>query len=200
MGRRSDHSRPELMALIVGEGRRLLAETGFARFSARELAKRIGYSVGTVTSLYGGVDGLVTAINGATFRIWAEALEQGLEKTAGAARITALVQGYFDFATTNINLWSALYEHRLPEGMGMPETLAQARSLLTRIVMREVIAVLPADKKHEGERLARSLIATVHGHCSFALLGSFAILGEDDPQGLAIDRVHEALKAHGAHL
>ena len=41
MGRRSDHSREELEELILAEGHRLLAETGYARFSAREVAKRV---------------------------------------------------------------------------------------------------------------------------------------------------------------
>ncbi len=36
------------------------------------------------------------------------------------------------------------------------------------------------------EGLARSLIATVHGHCAFALSGTFALLGETAPLELAI--------------
>ena len=43
--------------------------------------------------------------------------------------------------------------------------------------------------------LARSLIATVHGHCTYALDGSFALMGETDPVGLALDRVREAIAA-----
>ena len=46
MGRRSDHSREELSRLIIAEGHKHMAEVGFARFSAREVAKRIGYSIG----------------------------------------------------------------------------------------------------------------------------------------------------------
>ena len=48
MGRRSDHSRTELEELIVAAGHRLMEETGFAGFSAREVARRIGYSIGTI--------------------------------------------------------------------------------------------------------------------------------------------------------
>jgi hypothetical protein len=43
--------------------------------------------------------------------------------------------------------------------------------------------------------MARSLIATVHGHCTFALNGSFEIMGESDPIGMALERVREALFA-----
>jgi AcrR family transcriptional regulator len=63
MGRRSDHTRPELEELIVDVGSALMTELGFARFSAREVAKRIGYSVGTVYNVFGSADALLLAIN-----------------------------------------------------------------------------------------------------------------------------------------
>lgn len=200
MGRRSDHSREELEELILSEGQKLMAETGFARFSAREVAKRIGYSVGTISNVFGSVDGLVVAINSRTFTLWADWLERELRNVTGSGRITALVKGYFDFAESNLNLWAAIYEHRLPPNMEMPERLAGERSGLTDIIAREVAAVLPEKERLDAPRLTRSLIATVHGHCSFALIGSFALLGESDPLGLATDRVREVLAAHGAVL
>lgn len=199
MGRRSDHSREELEALILGEGQHLLAETGFARFSAREVAKRIGYSVGTVTMMFGGIDGLVSAINARTFLLWAAHIEARLDGVMRRDRVDALVAGYFAFAAENSNLWSAIYEHRLPPGT-MPEALAAARTALVAIIAREVAAVLPGARRDEAPALSRSLIATVHGHCTFALNGSFALLGETDPLGLATARVRETLRAHGAVL
>lgn len=200
MGRRSDHSREELEQLILSEGQKLMAETGFARFSAREVAKRIGYSVGTISNVFGSVDGLVVAINSRTFTLWADWLERELRNVTGPGRISALVKGYFDFAESNLNLWAAIYEHRLPPDMEMPEWLANERSGLTDIIAREVAAVLPEKERPDAPRLTRSLIATVHGHCSFALIGSFALLGESDPLGLATDRVREVLAVHGAVL
>jgi AcrR family transcriptional regulator len=200
MGRRSDHGRDELEALILEAGQALMAEVGYGRFSAREVAKRIGYSVGTVMHLFGNVDALVMAINAGTFALWARWLEERLAGASGPARIRALVRGYFDFAGAHRNLWAAIYEHRLPPAMAMPERLVAARRGLTGIIAREVEAVLPAEARPQAARLAFSLIATVHGHCSFALGGSFALMGEGDPLGLAQARVAETLRAHGAVL
>ena len=42
--------------------------------------------------------------------------------------------------------------------------------------------------------LARSLLATVHGHCFFTMNGTFRILGETDPLSAALDRVRDALE------
>ncbi|RVT89718.1 TetR/AcrR family transcriptional regulator [Sphingomonas crocodyli] len=197
MGRRSDHSRDELVALILDEGQRLMAETGFARFSAREVAKRIGYSVGTIMNLFGSVDGLVLAINSRSFLLWADMLTRELDG-AGANRIHALVRGYFAFAQGHRNLWSAIYEHRLPDGMVLPTDLAEQRAHLTDIVIREVAIALPALDADSAASLGRSLIATVHGHCAFALNGSFDLLGEADPLALATARVDEVLAANRA--
>lgn len=200
MGRRSDHGRDELEALILDAGQGLMAEAGYGRFSAREVAKRIGYTVGTIMHVFGNVDTLVMAINSRTFTLWAEWLEDRLGDAVGPDRINALVQGYFDFAEANPNLWAAIYEHRLPAGMEMPERLVSERVRLTGIIAREIEAVLPEKARGEAVRLARSLIATVHGHCSFAIGGSFALMGETDPLGLAEERVAETLKTYGASL
>src|SRR5688572_8822706 len=71
MARRSDHTRDELEALILAEAHKLLAVTGLQRFSAREVAKRIGYSVGTLYNVFGSLDRMLLAVNSRTFVTWA---------------------------------------------------------------------------------------------------------------------------------
>ena len=195
MARRSDHTRPELRSLFVDEGHRHLAEVGFAKFSAREVAKRIGYSVGTIYNVFGSVDALLVAINTRTFTLWTEHLRTRLAEPGGD-RIRTLVEGYFAFASDHPNLWMSIYDHRLPDGMAMPDEDAADRAELTRIVAAEIAAALPAVEQVDLPRLTHSLVATVHGHCSFALTGTFALLGENDPVASALARVREVLAAH----
>ena len=135
MGRRSDHTRAELEELIVAAGHALVAEVGYAGFSAREVAKRIGYSVGTLYNVFASLDDLMLAINSRTFVEWAASIAGRLEN-AGEDRIAVLVDSYFDFATTNRNLWMAIYDHRLPPGVPFPDRYAQRRRVLTAIVER----------------------------------------------------------------
>ena len=193
MGRRSDHSRAELEALILREGHALMAEAGFARFSAREVAKRIGYSVGTIYNVFGSYDRLVLAINTRTFTLWAEHL-RGRLAAAGVDRIAALVAGYFAFAREHPHLWMAIYDHRLPAGDPIPVEDEATRAVLTGIVADEVARALGREAGAVAG-LTRSLVATVHGHCHFALTGAFALMGEDDPERAALARVRETLSA-----
>jgi len=174
-----------------------MAEQGYARFSAREVAKRNGYSIGTIYNVFGSLDALLLAINSRTFTLWAAWLRDKLA-AAGEDRIAALVAGYFDFAARNPHLWMAIYDHRLPAGVEMPDDYRRKRAGLTGIVEEEIARVLPPEARDRAPALARSLVAVVHGHCEFALNGTFALLGEEQPEQAALARVREALVAAGA--
>jgi len=192
MGRRSDHSRQELEALILTEGRNVMEEGGLAGFSAREVAKRIGYSIGTIYNVVGNFDRLVIRINTQTFGLWADYLRLRLE-AAGPDRLQALVRGYFDFARERTNLWSAIFEHRLPADIALTDEDHYQRAQLTSVVVDEVAGALDQPIDDDVVQLTRSLIATVHGHCSFELNGAWAMMGETDPETTALARVREAI-------
>lgn len=194
MGRRSDHSRAELRAMIQLEGHRQLAEVGFANFSARAVAKRIGYSIGTIYNVFGSHDQLMLAINARTLDLWQTHLEIRLEDVT-EDRLKTAIDAYFEFAVMHRHTWTALYDFRLPEGTEMPEYYREKVRDITGIVVTEIAAVLPDRHKDKAIELAPSLLASVHGHCFFTLNGTFAQLGETDPLGSAYQRVKEAVEA-----
>jgi AcrR family transcriptional regulator len=192
MGRRSDHSRSELREMIIAQGHRQISEVGFARFSAREVAKQIGYSIGTIYNVFGSYDQLMLAINGRTLDLWLADLEAHLDgRTKG--RMRAAIDAYFDFALRHRNAWAALYDFRLPETEVMPEEYQDKVAAITEVVVREIRSALPPAHADKAPALARSLLATVHGHCYFTLTGTFQLLGEADPLGAALERVDDTL-------
>ena len=192
MGRRSDHTREELREIIVRGGHRQMEEVGFARFSAREVAKRIGYSIGTLYNVFGSYDQLILAINGRTLDLWLTYLERRLEGVEDD-RLRAAVDAYFQFAVDHRHAWTALFDFRLPEGEALPDDYAAKLTEILATVEGEVAAELPPRHADKAPALARSLLATVHGHCFFALNGTFELLGEDAPLAAALDRVRDAL-------
>jgi AcrR family transcriptional regulator len=194
MGRRSDHTRAELEALFVNEGWRQLAETGLARFSARDVAKRIGYSIGTLYNVFTSYDGLILAINARTMTLWSAHLRERLAG-AGEDRIAALVRGYFEFAINNPRTWISLFEHHMADDGAAPEWYEALAADLMSVVAGEIAAVLPRADPATVLPLARSLVATVHGHCAFALYRTFDMLGETAPMDAALARVRETIAA-----
>ena len=198
MGRRSDHTPEELRDLLIDCGHELMAERGFAKFSAREAARRAGYSVGTIYNVFGGLDSYLIAVNSRTFRDWSAWLDRALADAPsdGDTRIAALVRAYFGFADANRNAWMAIYDHRIDRSTVIAKEDEAAREALTGIVDREVTRWLGHSDEAKARRLVRSLIATVHGHCALWLSGSYALMREEDPAGQALARVMEALSAY----
>jgi AcrR family transcriptional regulator len=197
MGRRSDHTRSELEALFLSEGWAHLAEVGLARFSAREVAKRAGYTIGSIHNVFGNTEGLVLAINARTLAMWADYLRQRLAGP-GAEPIETLVRAYFEFAAANPMAWLAVFQLQLADNRPAPDWYQGAVSQLMAVVAEQVAAVTPDLSRHESAALAGSLVATVHGHCMFSVFRTFDLLGEADPLGAALHRVREALSAAGA--
>ena len=194
MGRRSDHSRAELEELILSTGEAHLAEVGFAAFSAREVAKRVGYSIGTIYNLFGSYDRLVIAINARTLRAWTAFLEARLQAEQDD-RIATLIHGYFDFAVENRNRWMALYDHRMADKITLPEAFTSAFAALIALLQRQVAAERSGRSDTETLALTGSLVALAHGHCMFELNGTYEMFGEWAPREAALARVREALRS-----
>jgi AcrR family transcriptional regulator len=192
MGRRSDHSRAELEELILAAGEVHLAQAGYADFSAREVAKRVGYSIGTIYNLFGSFDRLVLAINGRTLRAWTAFMAARLD-AAPRDRLAALVSGYFDFAAQNRNRWMALYDHRMEGEVELPDWFLEAFESLISLLQGEVAALQPQAGEAQVRVLTGSLAAIAHGHCMFALNGTHTLFGEWSPQQAALLRIRQAL-------
>lgn len=195
MGRRSDHTRSELRELMLEVGHRQLAEVGLARFSARDVAKQVGYSVGTLYNVFGSYDELMLAINARTLSLWLQHLRARLAESGDEDRIATLVRGYFEFAAAHRQTWVAIYEYNLSDGRPAPEWYQETVAELMGLVAGEIAAALPAAAAADVASLARSLVATVHGHCVFSLYRTFNLLGETQPVEAALARVREALEA-----
>src|SRR4029450_3509307 len=136
--------------LLLAPGHQLMAETGFAGFSAREVARRIGYSIGTIYNVFESLDHLLIAINGRTFELWTAYLADRIAK-GGDDRIQSLVEAYFGFARDHPNLWMAIYDHRLPPGMVMPDRDMEKRRALTRSVFFQIARRLSAAPGSDAE-------------------------------------------------
>ena len=171
-----------------------MLEVGFAHFSAREVAKRIGYSIGTIYNVLGSYEGLILAINGRTLEMWLHYLQARLAALkAGSDRLACAIDAYFEFAIAHRHAWAAIYDFRLPDDVPPPEHYQQKVAAIMKVVESEVAAALPPSRRKEAPELTRSLLATVHGHCFFTLIGTFRILGEDAPLTAARARVQDAL-------
>jgi AcrR family transcriptional regulator len=168
MGRRSIHSPDELRELIIQAGTEIVEHDGLEGLSAREIAKRIGYSPGTLYNVFENLDDLLLTIESRLLDQLAERIASQDRSGTPQQRLQGLMHAYCAFSQEKPKLWNLLIEHRMPVGHEVPDWYrSKVENLLKPI--EEALAPLvndPDPARHK--RAARALWAGVHGMTSLS--------------------------------
>jgi len=188
-----DRARAEILTLALS----IVAKEGLQGLQARRIAREAGCSVGSLYNIFGDLDGLVIAANVETVAALEKALLASFSATEGQpidARLLDLALAYSRFALENLNLWRAIFAHRLPPNQDVPPSYRadQARllSLISTIIADEI-----SDRKLR-DRAARALFAAVHGIVALAIDSKLEAFEEARMQ----DEVRFIVKAAAAGL
>ena len=176
MARRQEQGSKALGEIILAAGEEIVAEAGLKGLSAREIARRIGYSPGTIYNVFDNLDEVVLRIEAGVL----DRLDTELGATAPAGRprddLVRLGRAYLAFTHDNARLWSMLFEHTLPDGAEIPDWY---RMRLDRLLARVETAIAPlfahGDQARIGEA-ARVLWAGVHGIASLSVADKLTII------------------------
>jgi AcrR family transcriptional regulator len=211
MGRRSEHTPDALRELIIEACEAIISESGLAGLSAREIAKRVGYSPGTIYNVFDSLDDLILQVEARVL----DGLDARLAalKNEGSTndRILSLARAYLAFTTERPRLWNLLFEHHLPAAMQVPSWYQHK---LDQLLDRVEVVVRPLVRDHDGsgaKRAARVLWAGVHGITSLATTDKLSSVTSEDAVALVDDLVlnylaglshqpdrdHKLLKAFG---
>jgi AcrR family transcriptional regulator len=194
MARRSDHTREQLTEMAIDAGWKMIAESGFQKFSARGVAAKIGYTVGTLYHVFGNLDTFLLHINARTLDAMFEDVAKAVPKKPAAGQlIHHLAHAYLAYAKKNYNSWSALFEHRLEEGnTEIPDWYASKMTRLFALIEEAVLPQAGNDRK-KAARLARLLWASVHGITTLALAGKLEIVQADHADKMIDDLLEATL-------
>ena len=154
MGRRSDHTREELTALAIEVAYNIAVTEGLAGLSARKVAAQMGYTAGTLYNLFTNFDGLVVMVN-------ARILDELHEEIKDAETLQELALAYLNFAKQKPNLWSLLFEHRLPAGQDLPPWFDNKINRLFGLVEKAILREYP--NSENPSRSAKTIWSAVHG-------------------------------------
>lgn len=189
MGRRSDHSREELVDLAVEAARAIILEEGVTQVSARAIARRIGYSPGTLYNLFDGVDAIVYQVNAATLRDLAEVASAALEgKAPGRERAIALGRAYVDYAEENPALWLAVFDFRPSQESNPPAVFEEAVAALFTLVGGCLAPFFEAGQEELSAASGRALWSGVHGISLLNVTGRL-----NQPEGMTAADMAELL-------
>jgi len=120
MGRRSAHTPDKLRELAISSACELIGADGLAGFSAREVARKIGYSPGTLYNLFDNLDDLVLHVEALMLETLDERLE-GLAPYGGSDdQLRRLAMAYMRFTRERPKLWSLIAQHAVPSEAKAP--------------------------------------------------------------------------------
>lgn len=191
MARRSEHSKDELQSIAIAAGIELIEKNGFFEFSARAVAAKMGYTVGTLYHLFGTLDDFILHINAATLDMWYASLERGLKRQKGS-EIYYLAKAYVQFAHKNYERWTALFEHHMQEGKGLPDWYIPKMTRFFALVENALQPYVNGDHV-KAARMGKVLWASIHGVCVLALSGKLETVGAESAESLVATLVDNTL-------
>ncbi len=190
MGRRSSHTPEQLRELILEAAYAIIETHGLAGLSAREIARRIGYSPGTIYNMFANLDDVVLRIEARILealdqRLVAELAEHGSDRE----KVQRLAQAYLAFTHEKPKLWNLLFEHHLPAGTELPDWYQQKLEGLLSRVEQGLAPLMPHVEEAERKRAARVLWAGVHGITSLSTTDKLSIVTTEAAGNLVDDLV-----------
>ncbi len=163
--------REKLRTDLILAAETMIAERGLSGLKTRDLAREIGCANGAVYNLVADVDELILRVGSRTLRRLDEALS--LAVAAGdpspQACLIRIAVAYCDFAAANLQLWRALFEHRMEADKLVPDWSVDDQMQLFRHIYQPLAALFPDRSPEELGIRARSLFSAVHGMVALGL-------------------------------
>src|ERR1700738_566321 len=163
--------REKLRCELILAAERSIGAKGMAGLKTRELARDIGCANGAVYNLVEDMDELILLVGSRTLeRLGAALTAAESDGPASAGETLARIAvAYCDFAADNLELWRALFEHRMAPGKPIPEWAIEQQMELFRHIYRPLATLFPQRSAAELSVTARSLFSAVHGMVALGL-------------------------------
>jgi AcrR family transcriptional regulator len=164
----------DLKARLVAAGTDLIRDQGLKGLRARDIAERAGAALGGLYTVFPDLDGLILTVNSGTLKRLETALETAIPREAGIEdTFLNLSLAYLRFALAEKNLWAALFEHRMPEGVAVPDWHLAEHAFLIGLIAVPMAARMPDATAEDIAIRARTFFSAVHGVIAISLEGRF---------------------------
>jgi len=194
MGRRSEHSRDELRALIIDASVGLVREHGAENVTARQIARAVGYTPGMLYAAFVNQRDIFLHVNVVTL----DALYQTCSTASKSASnptecLHAMAYAYHDFAANHPHQFDLLFTRIDDQSLDPPATLKARVQALFGLVENALRELNPEKTAANLILASRALWSGVHGASELSLSSLLFIDEQDDtpsaPNTLVIDSV-----------
>ncbi len=169
MARRSAHSPEELRQRILEAAQGIIEREGLVGLSAREIARLIGYSPGTLYNIFENLDDVLLTLQTQMVGSLVEVMKAVPAGPTPEKTIDAMARAYLDFALENKRMWNLLFTHYLPDGVQLPAALRDNVNTISSMVSEILAPMLANASQSEIEIAAKTLWAGIHGITAIAV-------------------------------
>lgn len=170
MGRRSEHSREELTDLIVAAALELVQQNGPTGVTARQIAKSIGYTPGSLYSIFENLQAIYLHVNVVSLNQLYEQCIKAKKKARGPEKsINAMGQAYLNFAANQANQFQLMFQPISEPDVLKPAELDKSIRVLFELIEQELKKLNPAAVESDVKLGARTLWSGVHGAAALSL-------------------------------
>ena len=170
MARRSDHTREQLkeMALVAAE--QLLSEKSASELSTRQIATKMGYTVGTLYQIFKNLPDLLLHVNARTLKkLYDDCQQLELVQLNPEQVILSYANVYLSFAHSHAGLWEVIFDNTIINDDELPDWyLGQVNSLFS-LVESQLKIIRPEASELEITKTSRVLWSSVHGICTLSI-------------------------------
>ncbi len=170
MARRSDHTREELKELALKSAEELLNDKSANELSTRQIAAKMGYTVGTLYQIFKNLPDLLLHVNARTLKILFDDCQKlDISSKDHQKNILAYANVYLEFAHAHPKLWELIFDNNILNDDDLPEWYLIQVNALFSLIETQLKALQPQLSAQEITKTSRVLWSSVHGICTLAI-------------------------------
>ncbi|MFT4728085.1 MAG: AcrR family transcriptional regulator [Granulosicoccus sp.] len=164
MGRRSDHSREELQGLIIEATLVLVREHGADKVTARQIAKSIGYTPGTLYSVFINLQDIFLHVTEIGLKDLFNLCDTAIEdENDPYSAINALANAYLKFATEHMHQFDLMFARSAPKAESTPAAIRNRIGSIFELIEIQLSKLNPDANTSNIKLGARALWSGIHG-------------------------------------
>jgi AcrR family transcriptional regulator len=168
MARRGNHTLEQIKEMVIEAAEDLVEQGGVNQLRVRNIAIKIGYTVGSIYMVFRNMNDLILHIKGRTLDAICDEMDQ-VSSESPAQALQDLAEIYVNFAHENLNRWSMVFEQSLPDKTEAPEWYRNKLDRLYRKFEERLAAIYPQMPAGQRKWVTLSLLGGVHGICILLL-------------------------------
>ncbi len=196
MARRSDHSRDELQSMAIEATRAIISREGIEGVSARKVAHKIGYTVGTLYQAFDNINELILHANAFSLSELLRTLNQAYQKySQPEQRLAAMAITYLQYAQNHRNHWAAIFLYSIPKDFPLPDWYQARVDALFALVENALRPLAPHSSSQQIKTASSVLWSSVHGICILHIDDKLFSNKNNSPKELINSLIHHYLQS-----